>query len=125
MLISSSIQSATTSPVAVTGIFFAMGIITLKLENPGNPFTAAQLATVPWPYFDGDSDWLWHRHFAFGVRALNNFDINITTVLDDIKSRRVIPNGSGLALISYFEISPGSVATYIHQFSARILVANH
>jgi len=118
----------TTTSNAPMAAHVEIGIITLKLEGTSSPFaTPGELDNVPLPFLDGDSDWLWCKQYTVPVSP-NAFHTSFATIpgqgFEDIRTRRKIPNGYGLALIIAYEsagvIAPAALAT----FSSRILFAN-
>jgi len=107
--------------------FFAMGLIQLKAEGLSTPFTTAQLQTLPWPYWDGDSDWIWHRFLPFTVHT-GNVHFAYANLpgsgAEDIRTKRKFQNGTGLALIVYADIRTVNTQTQWYHWSARTLWLN-
>jgi len=112
--------------LADSGYFLALGLIALKSEQMSSPFTAAELNTVPWPYWDADSDWIWHQMYAYtNQTSVRSYASAVMPGVGeaDIRTKRKFPNGTGLALIMYYEATPDTADTWV-TFNARTLWLN-
>lgn len=102
-----------------------LGLVLLKHENMSSPFSAAQLLTIPEPYFDGDTDWIYNWHFTLNMPV--NTQLSALHAIPgageaDIKTRRKVPNGHGLAMIIGVESS--AAHTIRISMHGRMLIAN-
>jgi len=119
-----------TSAGAATGnqvLNLQLGLIKLSMENVTNPFAAASLAYVPLPFDDGDSAWIWQLNYT-GILGVSDALLvqSGPPSVTEVKTRRKIENGEGLALIASTKMevaATGGVSGWL-SFSGRFLLLN-
>lgn len=96
--------------------WFGIGLIKLSIEAAQGVLPAAALPFVPLPFFDADSPWIWQRTVNMSTSAgslWTAMDAQLQDVgAETFQTRRKFENGTGIALICYYNsqgTTPGGV----------------
>lgn len=113
---------------SVSGFMLGLGLIKSSIEGfPGAITTAAVLATVPRPYLDGDSPWIWRRTITWGLATgFTGYTFNSAAGQqpEEFATKRKFHNGEGLLLVAEaFNYSAGAVNVNLG-WSGRLLWLN-
>jgi len=126
-LISVTAHCTNTSAPSDMNVFFHAGLIKLRHEGMSVPFTGAELANLPFPYLDQDSDWIWQFQRCFFL------PVNDRVILtgapesgwEDVRTKRKFENGSGLAFVMGYETNGNANPDCVVTLRARFLLLNN